>query len=306
MTASIERRYFTPLLPRVGDAFGPEERFEVRDQLGAGGAGEVLLAWDRVLGRQVAAKFMREIEGRSALDDAAAEARATARLRHDNVVTVYDLGSHAGAPYLLMEYLEGESLNLLVGGPNMTAYRAVEILIDVARGLEHAHRAGVLHLDLKPSNIFVERTGRAKILDFGVGSLPRGGTSPAEYDPGPVVGTPLYMAPEQWGLGRVDARTDVWAAGMVLYELLTGSSPGPESAPSFRLRPHNQCSVPRIAEKLGLRPDVDLVLSRCLAPDPVDRFQTARALRAALQRLRAVLPAPGRSGIHRRKGQVSS
>ena len=306
MTASAERGYFAPLIPRPGEVFGPDARFEVHDQIGAGGAGEVLLVWDRLLGRKVAAKFMREIDGRSAADDAAAEARATARLKHDNVVTVYDLGSYGGAPYLLMEYLEGESLNLMVGGPTMTALRAVEILADVARGLEHAHAQGVLHLDLKPSNVFVERSGRAKILDFGVGSLPRGGTSPTDYDPGPVVGTPLYMAPEQWGLARVDARTDVWAAGMVLYELLTGSSPGPESAPSFRLRPHHRCSVPPIAERLGLRAEVDLVLSRCLANDPAGRFQAAWELRAALERLKSFMPASGQSGVHRSKAHVSS
>ncbi len=282
---------------QAGARFGADGRFEVLEVLGTGGAGVVFLVSDRLLGRKLAAKFMREVDGRSSEREALAEARATAQLNHPNIVTVFDLCSSSGTHYILMEYLEGSSLDQLVGDPGLTAGRSVEIVADVARGLEHAHARGVLHLDLKPKNVFVETHGRAKILDFGVGSLPA--TEEAWFEesaPGRVVGTPLYMAPEQWGLGPLDVRTDIWATGMILRELLTGAAPEPDSAPSQRLRP----SVPRIAERLQLPSDVDSVLALALAPDPADRFQETWQLRAALERLRLLLPEEGRSWVRRR------
>jgi serine/threonine protein kinase len=299
-------------LRRAGEYFGPGRRFEILDELGAGGAGVVYLAFDHVLGRRIAAKFMREVDGRSSASDARAEARATARLNHENVVTVYDLGFDRGAPYIVMEYLEGEPLSALIGDQRVSALRALEIMIDVARGLAHAHGAGLFHLDLKPSNIFVSRCGRAKILDFGVGSL----TAVVEridtddFEPGPLVGTPMYMAPEQWGVGKLDGRTDIWAAGMVLYELLTGNSPSPDSAPRFRLCTVGASQLPLISKRLSLPAAMDEVLARALAPAMASRFDSASELLTALERVRAYLlqqSDAGQAGIRRVPGhQLSS
>lgn len=277
-----------PRLARPGDVYA-DGRLVVLECLGSGGVGEVHLVHDRLLDRRAALKLMLPLEDGSPNDAALAEARAMARLNHENVVTLYDAGSHDDCVYLLMEYLDGVPLSACIGSSPPSPTRAIEIAIDMARGLEHAHGRGVLHLDLKPSNVFLLRNGRAKLLDFGVGGLHWAGQFGVQGDSSAVVGTPLYMAPEQWGLGPLDTRTDLWAAGILLYELLSGSSPSPGRAPSFRVHTARTAPVPALNPRLGLPGEVDALLARALSPDPTKRFQTAVEWQTALTELLALV-----------------
>src|SRR5687768_9070995 len=159
-------------LPRLGARFGGDDgaRFELVELLGRGAMGSVFFARDRLLERPVAIKFVIHANWDIPRDEMAAlfkqEARATARLSHEGIVRVFDLGTYLGTPFLVMEYLEGQALSSLMAHEHLDALRATRIMADVARGLAHAHRTGIVHRDLKPSNIFIVKNSRAKILDF--------------------------------------------------------------------------------------------------------------------------------------------
>ncbi len=212
----------------AGTRLGP---YEIRGPIGAGGMGEVYRARDTRLGRDVAVKVLpaEYSQDPDRLRRFEQEARLAGSLNHPNVVTLFDVGSHEGAPYLVTELLEGRTLSdALTAGP-LPLRKAVEHAQQVARGLAAAHERGVIHRDLKPANLFLTKDGRVKILDFGVAKLthgePRGGeaskvtTDTAE---GLVVGTAGYMSPEQVRGHAVDARSDIFALGAVLYEMLSG------------------------------------------------------------------------------------
>lgn len=284
-------------LARTGQVYA-DGRLVVLECLGSGGVGEVYLVHDRLLDRRAALKLMFPQEDGSPNEAALAEARAMARLNHENLVTLYDFQTDGDTVYLLMEYLDGLPLSSCIGMPMLTPRKAIEIAIDIARGLDHAHANGVLHLDLKPSNVFLLRNGRSKLLDFGVGSLHWAGHLGIQGDPGAVVGTPLYMAPEQWGLGPLDARTDVWGAGILLYELLTGASPSPGRAPYFRVHTAHPSPLPALNPRLGLPHEVDALLRRALDRNPARRFQTAVEWQNALSSLlELVASSPARGGL---------
>jgi serine/threonine protein kinase len=284
------------VIPKPGDRIGGDDgrRFEILERLGTGGMAVVLLAKDTVLDRTVAIKFItHEIlgaGGNEAVERFKLEARASARLSHENIVRVFDLGTANGVPFLVMEHLEGRPLDVVAAHEEVDALRAVRILADVARGLSHAHRSGIVHRDLKPSNVFLLEDGRAKIVDFGLASVAvgidaRGAQSHA------LAGTPRYMSPEQWRGGAQDGRTDIWAAGVMLFELLARQPPfaaprlldvrrmvlSPDPAPSLRqLRP----DLPEEAER---------ILAATLAKDVAKRFGSADELLYALVALEVAL-----------------
>ncbi len=261
---------------RVGSRFGSDGRYELLSVIGVGGTSVVHSVHDHLLDRRLAGKFVIADEEKALLVAAELEARATARLRHPNIVTIHDVGVHGGIPFLLMELLEGRTLADALSAGKMPCRRALDILIDVSAGLQYAHQQGVFHLDLKPGNVHIGSNGRVKLMDFGVGSKRL--TVPAEDDDGSqdsvVVGTPHYMAPEQWNLGPLDARTDVWALGILLYETLSGRLPYDGQHPGFAMASGTRLPVPRLSQELGLPGVLDRIIERALALEPARRFQS--------------------------------
>ena len=283
----------------TGARLGP---YEIRSPLGAGGMGEVYRARDTRLGRDVAVRIVAE--HRVGRGDAAArferEWRTVAALSHPNVVALYDVGEYSGLSYAVMELLDGESLDRLLLRESVPWRRALEIGAEVANGLGAAHEKGIVHRDLKPANVFVTRDGGIKVLDFG---LARTGQPPAEITagathtidsaPGTVMGTVGYMSPEQVRGEAIDQRSDIFALGCILYELLTGSrafaghSSAETLASILRDQPHDLTDSGRRIP-LGIDP----IVRRCLEKRPDQRFQSARDLAFAL---RAVLDLSGGS-----------
>jgi serine/threonine protein kinase len=279
---------FRPVRTQVtlqrGDHIGGDNgrRFEILDELGRGAMGVVFAARDTVLERTTAIKLILHREARHDAELVALlhlEARTAARLDHENLIRVFDLGTWNGVPFLVMEYLEGQPLDALLC-EHLSSLRATRVMAQIAAGLAHAHEHGVVHRDLNPSNVFVLKSDRVKVLDFGLART----TASGHETPFPISGTPPYMAPEQW-LGRVqDARTDVWAAGVMLFELLTGCRPYREQDPAAlraRVTSLEPAPLPRC-----LRPELpaeaDRIVARAMQKDPQMRFQSATELRGAL------------------------
>lgn len=292
-----------PVRLSAGIRFGDDGRFELIKLLGAGGTSWVFQARDHWLNRLVVAKFLRPDEDVSEEDLYArltAEARIVAGLDHENIVRVLDVGFWRGHPYMLLEHLEGAALSEMVAFEPMSALRATQIMVEVARALEHLHRAGVIHLDLKPHNVLVPNRGSIRLLDFGISATR---TSPGETPvrfcrtPTSFAGTPSYMAPEQWLMTGVDERTDLWAAGALYYEMLTGAPPFTASdAADLRQAVLGQDGCPRTDSGAALPAVVDAVVDRLLRRDPADRFQSAgdllRCLERAAQSLACEKPHP--------------
>jgi len=278
-------------------------RYEVLGLIGAGGMGEVYKARDTGLGRDVAIKVLPEAvtsdpERRRRFER---EARAAGALDHPNVIVVHDVGQAEGRPYLVTELLEGETLrDRLPLGP-LRRREAAEAAVQVALGLAAVHAKGIAHRDLKPENLFFTRDGRVKILDFGVARWHEPGRSRAtatETEPGARIGTAVYMSPEQVRGRHGDARSDIFALGIVLHETLTGAHPfkratGAETQTAI-LR-----EEPTPLTGLGLPEALERIVLRCLEKRPEDRFQSAHDLALALQSVagpQPVTPAPRRSG----------
>lgn len=262
----------TPLADPLTPGLIVAGRFELVREIGRGGFARVFEARDRVLSRPVAVKLLKR---RRRLDDSELElfyreARATARLNHPNIVTAYDWGAWNDTPFLVLELLDGESLAKQVSRGLLGEDRAWEIVTEAARAVAYAHSLGVLHLDLKPQNMFVLRDGRVKVLDFGLAGLDWDEEIPGQLDR-VGGGTPQTMAPEQIAGAHVDARADVWAVGVILHQLLVGSLPKP-------LTPES----PRATLPSGLSRRAEQVLVRTLASDPSARYPDATALLAAL------------------------
>ncbi|HLL53272.1 MAG TPA: protein kinase, partial [Myxococcaceae bacterium] len=287
--------------PRVGDRLGPDGRFELLEKLGTGGMGVVFRAHDRQLDRAVAVKFVRpaRLSWEQLVEQLTQEAKANAKLNHENIVALFDLDTWNGAPFLVMELLQGRSLRELLAQERLSAERAIAIAIDVARGLAHAHRNGVVHRDLKPSNVFILPDGRAKVLDFGLArssgaesGLVDGGLFDDETA---LTGTPAYMSPEQWRREAQDGRADVWAMGVLLHEMLVGAVPF--SATELRRfllpGPLPHLPIPSVrAHRAELPQEADRVLGRALTAAPQERYQSADEMLAALVALQAQLKAP--------------
>lgn len=272
-----------------GARLGP---YEIVASLGAGGMGEVYRARDARLGRDVAIKVLPAVFAADPdrLRRFELEARATAALSHPNILSVFDVGSHDGSPYLVEELLEGETLRARLASGSLPCRKAVEIATQVAHGLAAAHARGIVHRDLKPENVFLTRDGVVKILDFGLATLVRGEgetdltAASTATSPQAVLGTAGYMSPEQVRGQTVDARSDLFSLGVVLYEMLSGRSPFRRTTPadtaSAILR---EDPPPLLASVHTCPPPLDTVVRRCLEKRPEDRFSSAHDLAIALE-----------------------
>ncbi len=212
-----------------GTKIGP---YEIQSPLGAGGMGEVYRARDTRLGRDVAIKVLPEAVAKDVdrLRRFEQEARTVAALSHPNILGIHDIGTHDGAPFLVSEFLEGQTLREKLELGPLPVRRAIEYALGIAQGLAAAHEKGIVHRDLKPENVFITRDARVKVLDFGLAKLAGREqmhetvvtlTSPATL-PGMVMGTVGYMSPEQVRGEATDARSDIFSFGTVMYEMLTG------------------------------------------------------------------------------------
>ena len=274
----------------AGSKLGP---YEIVGPLGAGGMGEVYRAKDTRLGREVAIKVLPTsfADHPDRLARFEGEARAAGQLNHPNVLTVLDVGTEGGAPYLVMELLEGATLRerLEEGAP--PPRKALEWASQIALGLAAAHEKGIVHRDLKPENVFITRDGRVKILDFGLARMvagPSGSGSAAltalqATDPGTILGTVGYMSPEQVRGQPADARSDVFAVGVTLYEMLAGRRAFQRESPAETMAAILKEEPPELAETGRHVPmAADRIVRRCLEKRPEERFQSARDLAFAL------------------------
>jgi two-component system, LytTR family, response regulator len=279
--------------------------YRILDELGRGGMGIVYRALDTTLGREVALKVLgahaqRDVEQERRLR---VEARAAAALAHPAVSTIYEIDEADGATFIAMELVRGRPLATLLAEARVEPARVLDLAIEVADGLAEAHARGVVHRDLKPKNVMLTESGHAKIIDFGLAKLvlPRppfesGADTPAwgDTDPGRILGTAAYMSPEQVRGAEVDARSDLFAFGALLYEMLSGE-------PAFRretgvetLHAVLKEPAPRLRDEgLGAAaPVLQRVLDRCLAKDPDDRYSSAAELAADLREARRRLESP--------------
>ena len=283
-------------------------RYEVLERLGEGGAGVVYRGRQAHLGRFVAIKVLHQ--------DAASstewrrrfqrEAIALSVLAHPNVVPVTDFGVDHGVPFLVMELLEGQTLGDLIKEGPLPLWRALEIARQTLRVLAFSHMKGVVHCDLKPSNVFLqalqEQADHVRLLDFGMAKFVEGSSSraPAELTrAGVMIGTPAYMAPEQVKGAPTDARTDVYAAGLLLFELLAGRRPFVADSPAGYLGAHLMAPVPSLAQvRRGLAGAslFQAVVEQAMAKKPAERFKDAYAMLVALDDVVARLPAAVVSG----------
>lgn len=277
---------------KPGDSVGP---YVILEPIGSGGMGQVFRARDTRLGRDVALKQLSDptltadVVRRRILH----EAGAAAALSHPNIATVFDVLDTPEGPALVMEYVVGESVADHVARGALPAARALDIAIQTAGGLVEAHAHGIIHRDLKPANIQVTPDGKVKILDFGIARLTSNDTDPgsattvSSETAARVVGTPGYMAPEQLRGGQADARTDIYALGVLLYEMLTGRRPFRGTDPISSAMAVMQGGAPAVAEIVpDTPPGLSALVERAMATDPDRRFQSAGELAGALERER--------------------
>jgi serine/threonine-protein kinase len=279
----------------VGTKLGP---YEIQSALGAGGMGEVYRARDPRLGREVAIKVLPSAFSADPdrLHRFEQEARAAAALNHPNILAVYDIGQQDGSPYIVSELLEGETLRERLNGGALPVRKAVEYAGQIAHGLAAAHEKAIVHRDLKPENVFVTSDGRVKILDFGLAKLTQREPALAGVSalptrlpdtiPGVLLGTIGYMSPEQVRGLPVDHRTDIFAVGVTLYEMLTGRRAFERDTAPETLTAILREDVPDVHATLPQVPGaLEQVLQRCVEKDPSRRFQSTQDLAFALATL---------------------
>ncbi len=280
-----------PLTP--GTKLGP---YEILAPLGAGGMGEVYRAKDARLGRDVALKVLPESFAREGdrLRRFEQEARAVAALNHPNILAVFDIGQHDGSPFLVSELLEGETLRAVLDRGSVPQRKTIEYGVQIAHGLAAAHEKGIVHRDLKPENVFVTKDGRIKILDFGLAKLAQKTSSDSgdvtltseHTAAGVVMGTASYMAPEQVRGETADPRTDIFAFGAVLYEMLSGVRAFRRDTAAETMTAVLKDDPPELSDPGHLVSSaLERIVRRCLEKNPEQRFQSARDLSFALSAL---------------------
>jgi serine/threonine protein kinase len=280
------------------------QQYEIIRELGRGGMGAVYLARDVKLGRRVAIKLMQSAN-RALTARFLREARATARCNHENIVVIHEVAEHQDQPFMVLEYLRGQPLSKLLEGQRLTPSRAVRLMVPVARALVCAHEHHIVHRDLKPDNIFVTESGTIKVLDFGIAKfvrdaqrntavIVRGRADESMVAPEPsltqantLIGTLPFMSPEQWNRDQVDHRTDIWAAGIMLYMMVVGHHPlAPLSSAQLMVVADLDVAMPSArAAPVTMPPALADLIDWCLKKPREQRLPDARQLVAALEAL---------------------
>ena len=290
----------------VGARLGP---YEILSPLGSGGMGEVYRARDPRLGREVAIKVLPASFSQDAdrLKRFEQEARAAGILNHPNIMAVYDIGTHEGAPYVVSELLEGETLRGRLALGALSPRKAIEHAVQIAQGLAAAHEKGIVHRDLKPENLFVTKDGRVKILDFGLakliqpeekGALTNLPTATAGTEPGVVLGTIGYMSPEQVRGQAADTRSDIFSFGAILYEMLSGlrafsGGSAADTMSSILVKEPPDLSV----TDQSIPPGLERIVRHCLEKNPEERFHSAHDLAFDLAALSGISAPSGRAAV---------
>src|SRR6266480_5312763 len=282
-------------------------RYKIRSQLGEGGMGEVYRARDEKLNRDVAIKVLPVALSADAerLRRFEQEAQAAGALNHPNILVIFHIGIHEGAPYIVSELLEGETLRERLAGAALPQRKAIDYALQIARGLAAAHEKGIVHRDIKPDNIFITDDGRVKILDFGLAKLTAvaDGTSQTEVptrkvntDPGTVMGTMGYMSPEQLKGQHVDHRSDIFSFGAILYEMLSGKRAFRGDSMAETMSAILREDPPDLSEtNKTVSPALERVVRHCLEKNPGERFYSARDLAFAIESLSGTATSSGQT-----------
>ncbi len=278
-------------------------RYEIRSKIGEGGMGEVYLARDTQLGRDVAVKVLPSTysDDPERLHRFEQEACAASALNHPNILSIYDVGTHDGSPYVVSELLQGQTLRQRISGTALPQRKVIDYALQVAHGLAAAHEKGIVHRDLKPDNLFITNEWRVKILDFGLAKLTGAGdaelsqtgipTRRVDTDPGKVMGTVGYMSPEQVKGRAVDHRSDIFSFGAILYEMLSGRRAFHGESAAETMSAILKEDPPDLSEtNQRISPALERLVNHCLEKNPEARFHSASDLAFALEALSGSTP----------------